>query len=103
MGRRKDEGDDGEAAAARNFVMARLAACRAALRDAGDGVDDAIGMFVDPSEDLDGKERRLLLEGIDDAIGDAARAVQTAQDVVDAIDWSEGEADVEGEGDGDDD
>jgi len=100
MGRREDEEE--ERTAARDFCMARLAACRGALAIATDGLDEALALFIDPEGDAKGKTRSELLEGIDDAIGLAARAVQAAQALFEEIDPKEGEPDPD-EDDGDDD
>jgi hypothetical protein len=91
-----------ERTAARDFVMARLAACRGALAMATGALDTALIYFVDPSDDLKGKERAALLEAIDIQVGEAARAVQLAQEGWDGVDPKESEPEPE-EGDEDDD
>lgn len=91
-----------ERAAARDYVMARLAACRGALASAQVQLDDALWMFIAPDEDAKGAGRRDLLESIDAAIGEAARAVQLAQPVLEDIDPKEGEPEPD-EDDEDDD
>jgi len=68
-----------ENTAARDFTMARLAACRGSLAAAASCLDDALILFTTPSEDIRGKDRSDLLEAIDANIGEAARAVQLAQ------------------------
>lgn len=78
----------------RDFVLARLAMCRASLAAAAGMLDDALGLYLDPSEDKDGGERKGLLEGVDGFIGEAARAVQAAQELADDIDPKEGEPEL---------
>lgn len=86
---------------ARDFVMARLAACRANIYMVADALDDCLCHFADPDGDKEGKERAELLEAIDDGLGEAARAVQMAQDMFGDIDTAEGEPEMP-EGDGHD-
>ena len=74
MGRQEDD-----RTVARDFVMARLAACRAALVMAEAALDECLVYFVDPSDDARGKERGELLEAVDAQLGEAARAIQLAQ------------------------
>ncbi len=89
---------------ARDYVMARLAACRAWLTDAIEELDECIGEFIAPEGDADGAARAARLEAIDESIGAAARSVQMAQDAMGDIDPEEAEPDLpEGDGhDGDD-
>ena len=70
MGRQEDD-----RTVARDFVMARLAACRAALVMAEAALDECLVYFVDPSDDARGKERGELLEAVDAQLGEAARAI----------------------------
>lgn len=86
-----------ERSAARDFMMARLAACRVELATAITSVDECLLYFVDPSDDPKAKERRDLLEAIDGAIGSAAAAVQLAQTAWKDIDPKEGEPEAEEE------
>lgn len=93
-----------EMSAARDFVMARLAACRARLAAAAVQLDVCLAHFVDPSEDdKKGKERAGLLEQIDEDIGDAAIALHAAQEIWPEVDPSEGEPEPEEEDDEDED
>jgi hypothetical protein len=87
--------DEEERSAARDFCMARLAACRGAISLAAGALDEALAHFTDPSDDFKGKERALLLEAIDDQLGEAARAVQLAQGAWSDVDPSEEEPDQE--------
>lgn len=87
---------------ARDFVMARLAACRATLALAIDQIDEAIGHFIVPSDDSRGKKRSKLLESVDELIGDSARSVQLAQSMWEDVDPEEEEPDLEEEEDDDD-
>jgi hypothetical protein len=91
-----------ERTAARDFVMARLAACRGALAMATGALDEALIHFVDPSDDLKGKERAALLEAIDVQVGEAARAVQLAQEGWDGVDPKEAEPEPDEDEDEDD-
>ncbi len=79
--------------AARDFLLARLAVCRASISDAALNLDVALIHFRDPGDDLKGKERAALLESIDERLGEAASSVQAAQSVWKDIDLKEGEAD----------
>src|SRR3990172_8803176 len=95
--------DDGEQAAAREFLLARLAACRGALASAASSLDDALILFVDTEGDPKGKERSKLLEAVDVAIGEAARAIQLAMPAMSDIDPAEGEPDPDDEEEDDED
>jgi hypothetical protein len=98
MGTKQDE-----RTAARDFVMARLAACLVNLEAAKALVQDTLGLMVTPEEDDKGKQRAQNLEAIDDAIGLAATSVQSAQGEWEEVDPKEGEPDFEDdEDDGDD-
>lgn len=90
-----------EASAARDFAMARLAACRSALTAAVNATDEAIAHFCDPSDDHEGEEREELLEFIDEEIGNAATAVQLAQGALEDTNPEEGEADPDDRDDDD--
>jgi len=93
--------DKEEATAARDFVMARLGACRGSMAIAGDALDQTLSLFVDPDDDKKGEARVELLDTVDLALGEAARAVQAAQELLDDVDPKEGEPDLP-EGDGHD-
>jgi hypothetical protein len=56
---------DDERTAARDFVMARLLAARAAASAAVASLDEAAMLFCDPDEDGNGKLRAELLESAD--------------------------------------
>lgn len=88
--------------AARDYVLARLAICRGALASASMAIDEAVLMFLEPSDDKRGEGRSGLLEGIDSAIGDAARAIQAAMPAMEDIDPKEGETDPEDDEEEDD-
>lgn len=89
MGRRDDEEKQAEASAARDFVMARLLAAGASLKTAQAALDDAAALFLDPSGDVSGKERKKLLETLDAACGDAAASTQLAMAELPQIDPQE--------------
>jgi len=80
---------------ARDFVMARLAACRAALAIAMDQLDESIIHFIATDDDSKGSKRSKLLEGIDESIGEAARGVQLAQSMWEDVDPKEEEPELE--------
>lgn len=90
-----------DSANARDYVMARLAACRTWLTAAIEEVDECIGEFLAPESDADGSGRATRLEDVDESIGEAARSVQLAQDAIGDIDPEETEPDLP-EGDGHD-
>jgi predicted NBD/HSP70 family sugar kinase len=91
MGKR----DESERTAAREFLLARLAACRGALASASSSLDDALILFVETGEDPKGKERSKLLEAVDLAIGEAARAIQLAMPAMGDVDPGEGEPELD--------
>jgi hypothetical protein len=104
MGRRARDNDKekaDEASAARDFTMARLAACRGGLSSAVAALDEAIGHFIDSSDDPKGKARSELLEAIDVHIGEAARAIQSAQGSWSDCDPKESEPDPDEDDDDD--
>jgi hypothetical protein len=79
--------------AARDFLLARLAAARASIADAALGLDSCLLLFREPEEDTKGKDRAALLEAVDERLGEAASSVQLAQGVWKDIDLREGEVD----------
>lgn len=104
MARKKTKLTPEQQTQARDFVMARLAAGRAFAAMALAQLDLAIELFVDPSEDENGKLRAQHLEGADEAFTLAATAVQAAQEAFPEVDPAEGEEDpAEGEEDADED
>lgn len=92
-----------ERTSAREYLLARLAICRGALASACTSVDEALHHFVYPAGDAKGKERAELLEAADEAIGEAARALQLAQASLEDIDPREGEPDEEDDDEEDED
>jgi hypothetical protein len=90
-----------EKTAARDFVMARLGAARACVGAASTEIDNALGCFVSPEDDKKGEERGGAMESAVDLLGEAVRAVEAAQDMLEDVDFSEGEPDLP-EGDGED-
>lgn len=96
MGRRREDRLDAEErTAARDFVMARLAACRAYVAAVSMELDTCLGLFVDPEDDTKGKDRADLLEQIDDDLGAAVIALHAAQEVWEDVDPAEGEPEAE--------
>ena len=71
---------------ARDFVMARLAASRAAAQAAVEAIDDTLNLFVDPEEDDDGSEREELIGAALESIGAATRALESAEKAYDELD-----------------
>lgn len=99
-----------EATAAREFVLARLAVARAYASALGAGVDTCVVLFVDGGEDPTGAERVQTLDHLVELSGLFARAIEAAQDLIDDVDFTEGEPDFpegdgfdEGEDEGDED
>lgn len=86
-----------EQSAARDFVMARLAAARGQVTLAAGAIDDALQLFVDPDDDRTGKDRAAAIETADAALADAARAVQLAGAELGNIDPQEAEPDADDE------
>jgi hypothetical protein len=75
----------------RDFVMARLAAGRAAAQAAINAIDDAMNLFVNPDDDKGGKEREADVEEALEALGVACRAIEAAEESLDEVDMTEGE------------
>jgi len=83
--------DDSDATGARDYVMARIGASRAAAQSAIVALDEAMNLFVDPEDDRKGKERRELIDTALEALGASSRALEAAEEELDAIDPEEGE------------
>lgn len=64
---------------ARDYVMARLAAGRAAAQSAVNAIDEALNLFVNPDEDDDGGERTEMIDEALEALGVASRATEAAE------------------------
>jgi hypothetical protein len=94
---------EAEQSAAREFLLARLAICRGALASAAASLDEALALFVDTDDDAKGKTRADLLEAVDAALGEAARAIQLGMPALADIDPEEGEPDEEDEDDDEED
>jgi hypothetical protein len=86
-----------EASASREYTLARLAVVRGALASASSGLDEILVLFVAPDDDKKGSKRSELLEAIDESIGIAATAVQSAQTSWEDCDPGEGEPEEEEE------
>ncbi len=88
----------------RDFVMARLAAARAAARSAIDAIDDAITLFLEPEDDEDASDRKELVEAALEHVGAATRALESAEEMLPQVDPVECEPwDDEGDEESDDD
>ena len=75
----------------RDFVMARLAAGRAAAQAAINAIDESLNLFVNPDEDKSGNERTTEVAEALEALGVACRAIESAEAMLDDVDFSEGE------------
>lgn len=86
-------------ASPRDFVMARIAAGRAAAQSAIEAIDDALNLFVNPDQDRRGKARSELIGEALEALGCACRAVEMAEATLDQADmrecepWDDGDPD----------
>jgi hypothetical protein len=90
---------DADKSEARDFVMARLFAARAAAQSALTALDEAAMLFLDPTdEDEKGTKRKDLLEDADASLGVAAQGVQAAMEAFPEIDAREAE-DLDGDPD----
>ena len=93
----------------RDFVMARLAAARAAAQATIEAIDDALNFFIDPDEDKKGKERKELVGSALESVGCATRALESAEETIDQVDmaevepWEDDEEDEDDEDDEEDD
>ncbi len=83
---------------ARDFVMARVGAGAAAATSARDLMIDVLNACADGDTEMD---RAEALSQIDDMLGEASRAVQLAQELIEQVDPEEAEPDLP-EGDGHD-
>ncbi len=98
MGKKKDVDppiDAEDKSAARDFVMARLAAARGQLAKATTALDMLCMAMADPEDDAKGKNREMFFEDIDDALGAAAIAMSAASEAWEDVDPEEGEPDLE--------
>lgn len=99
-----DDDEDEIEVTDRDFVMARLAAGRTAAHDAARAIDEALGLFLSPEDDKKGKERKECIATALEAIGVAARALESAEENADEYDPEEGEPwDVDEEDDDEED
>jgi hypothetical protein len=86
------EEQEEEALAARDFVMARLLAARAAAADAIAAIDEAALLFVDTGDDATGKKRKQLVDEALESAGILCRALESAEDgVLEGYDTEAGE------------
>ncbi len=75
----------------RDFVMARMAAARAAAQSAITAIDDALNLFVNPDQDRKGKERTEMVGEALEALGCACRALEMGEAALDQVDMEEPE------------
>lgn len=93
------EVDDDEAIAARDAVMARLAAARAAATSTVAAIDEALLLFINPDEDTSGRKRKEALDDALEEAGAVCRALECAEEELDDADmkarepWEEEEDD----------
>jgi hypothetical protein len=85
------EPEDEPEATARDYVMARLAAARAALQEGLTAVDEALSLFLTPDLDATGSKRDEMVETALEWSGVAARALECASEDYDHADPSETE------------
>jgi len=83
-------------------VIAQLAAARHAARVATELLDDAVELYLLPSEDPKGRARGEALEEALDALGDASRHVEEAQRTAGQVGADEAPAWMPQEEEGDD-
>jgi hypothetical protein len=76
----------------RDFVMARLAAARAASQSAITAIDEMLNLFVNPDQDRSAKEREECLDEALEAMGCATRALESAEMVYGELDDEDLEA-----------
>lgn len=87
---------------ARDFALARLAVTRVSLQAAIEAVDETTAYFVMPEDDKTGKEREQLLDTAAEALGEATRALEAAQEALDDEDFDPEEGEEDEEEDDDD-
>jgi hypothetical protein len=88
---------------ARDFALARLAVTRVSLQAAIEAVDETTAYFVMPEDDKTGKQREELLDTAAEALGEATRALEAAQEALDDDEFDPEEGEEEEEEDEDDD
>lgn len=87
-----EEGDEDEdGLVARDFVMARLAAGRAAATEMIAAIDEANGLFLNPDDDMSGRKRKEAIGDALEAAGAATRALECAEEGLDDVDMKAGE------------
>ena len=80
--------------AARDFVLARLAAARARVAAIEKGIDACIACFLIEKLDPTGKDRADLLDDLAEEAGCLSRALEAAQELLEDVDPKEGEPDL---------
>lgn len=86
---REPEPQEDNEFSARDFVMARLAAARAAAQAAIEDIDASLNLFIDVEEDKKAKEREELLGSALESIGCATRALESAEEMMGEVDPEE--------------
>lgn len=93
--------DDEDGIAARDFVMARLAAARASATNTIAAIDEINALFINPDDDASGKKRREALADALDEAGALCRALECAEEEIDEVDMKAPEPWEEEDDDGD--
>lgn len=83
--------DTDQAATARDYVMARMAAARSCAQIAIESIDEGIALFVAPGEDASGKKRVEAVEIALEQLGCATRAMECAEESLPDVDNNEEE------------
>lgn len=89
--REDEDEDEGIEDSGRDFVLARVAVARNALQAGIDSLDEMTALFSNPDDDKNGKERQELLDGAVEQVGFATRALEAAEEIIEDIDFEEGE------------
>ena len=85
--------------AARDFTLARLAIARGYAGAICTGLDHIILTFAHGEHDPKGADRIAALDEMSEMSGLLSRALEAAQDLIEDVDFTEGEPDIP-EGDG---
>lgn len=83
--------DTEDALAARDAVMARLLAARAAATSTIEAIDEIGNLFVNPTEDLTGRKRKDALDDALEEAGALCRALESAEEELSDADMKAGE------------
>jgi hypothetical protein len=70
----------------RDFIMARLCAASAHARATAEAIEACADLFVYPSEDKSGKDRKEALDSASASAGEVSRSVEMAQEILESLD-----------------